>query len=94
MPSIIQLIERCHCCTCAFATSDRIPSQEPWSTRMMRSKPRIDGYRCHATRPSQAGLPPTDGASFCPYYTDANGDQPLRHLVSDAVTKRRSHEQA
>lgn len=81
--SITELIKKCHCCTCALATPDKVPSPEPWSMSMKRSKPKIDGYRCHASRPSQAGLPPTDGASFCPYYTDANGDQPLRHLVSD-----------
>lgn len=76
-------IDRCHCCTCALATLDKIPSPTPWTANMKRTKPRIDGYRCHASRPSQAGFPPTDGSSYCPFYTDANGNQPLRHLVSE-----------
>lgn len=83
--NISEIINRCHCCNCALATPDKVPSPEPWQVNMKRRKPLIDGYRCHASRPSQAGLPPTDKSSFCPYFTDANGDQPLRHIISDAV---------
>lgn len=90
MPSITDTIKRCHCCTCALARPDKIPSPSPWTVNMKKSKPRIDGYRCHASRPSQAGFPPTDGSSFCPFYTDENGNQPLRHLVSDAARTGRA----
>lgn len=83
MPSISETIKACHCATCALATPGLIPSPEPWQTGMKRSKPRVDGYRCHASRPTHAGFPPVDGAGYCPHYTDANGNQPLRHLVSE-----------
>lgn len=81
--NIIELIKTCHCKDCVLATPDKVPSSEPWKPGMKGSKPRVDGFRCHATRPSQAGLPPTDGGSFCPYFTNADGDQPLRSLVSE-----------
>ena len=83
--NILDHIKNCHCCACALATPDMVPDNGPWEGREKWHKKRVPGYRCHASRPSQAGLPPTDGASFCPYFTDTDGNQPLRHLVSDAV---------
>ena len=79
------LLEICRCERCALATPERIPDPDAvWKTGM-RAKPRIDGFRCHCQRPSQAGLPAVTADGWCAFFTDKDGAQPLRYLVSESI---------
>ena len=87
-----ELLAVCKCERCALATPDRVPDPDVvWKTGM-RAKPKIDGYRCHCQRPSQAGLPAVKADGWCAFYTDMDGAQPLRHLVSERLICERSAE--
>ncbi len=72
------------CSECFLATADLIPDPAVAWEQGMRSKPRIDGFRCHARPPAAGGFPPVCADSFCAFFADrATLDQPLRHLVTE-----------
>ena len=76
------------CSECFLATADLIPDPSATWEQGMRSKPKIDGFRCHAHAPAAGGFPPVCADSFCALFTDrATLDQPLRHLVSEGGTR-------
>lgn len=87
-----ELLAACRCERCALATPALIPDPEVvWETGM-RAKPKIDGYRCHLQKPSQGGLPAVTADGWCAYFTDHDGVQPLRYLVSEHLISERSAE--
>ena len=76
------------CANCFFSTPGAIPDPSAEWEQGMRQKPRVAGFRCHATRPAAGGFPPVGADSFCALFTDrATLDQPLRHLVADGGAK-------
>ena len=87
-----ELLAVCRCERCALATPDRVPDPDAvWKTGM-RAKPKINGFRCHCQRPSQAGLPAVKADGWCAFFTDKEGAQPLRYLVSERLISERSAE--
>ena len=77
------IMANCVCRNCKLATPAIIPDPAAIWEKGMKAKPRIAGFQCHASRPAQTGFPPMAADQFCVYFTDANGNQPLRHLVSE-----------
>jgi len=72
------------CTDCIFAVEDRIPDPAVEWNDGMRCKPKVDGFRCHAVRPSAAGFPIVKGDDFCALFTERGTNaQPLRHFVSE-----------
>ena len=72
------------CSNCFFSAPGLIPDPFAKWEPGMGQKPRIAGFRCHATRPAAGGFPPVETDSFCAYFTDrATLEQPLRHLVTE-----------
>ena len=70
------------CATCFFSTPSLIPDPMAKWELGMGQKPRIAGFRCHATRPAAGGFPPVETDSFCALFTDrATLEQPFRHLI-------------
>jgi len=77
------IISNIACRHCRLAVPAKIPDPDiPWEGSMKR-KPRIDGYHCTASRPAQSGFPCMTSDQRCVYFTDEEGSQPLRHLVSE-----------
>lgn len=76
-----------NCASCFFASPDEIPDPNVKWEKGMGTKPRIEGYRCHAVRPSTTGFPPVTEDSFCAFFTECGTyDQPIRHLVNEGRT--------
>ena len=76
------------CSNCFLATPSPIPDPAVVWEQGMKSKPRINGFRCHAHAPAVNGFPPVCADSFCAYFTDrATLEQPLRHLVTEGGAK-------
>lgn len=77
------------CSTCFFATSELIPDPRLRWDGPGTCKPRCTGCRCHASRPASNGFSTHLPDDWCYLWADkATHSQPLRHLVSDAVTKK------
>ena len=75
------------CSNCLFGTDELIPDPAVTWKRGDPPKPKVPGHRCRvANPPTGAGFPAVPLGGFCGLFTDREThDQPLRHLVSDAV---------
>lgn len=75
------------CSNCLFGTDELIPDPAVTWKRGDPPKPKVPGHRCRFTHPpTGAGFPVLPLGSFCGDFCDREThDQPLRHLVSDAV---------
>ena len=74
-------LSKFHCNDCLFVRRAKVPDKaRPYVPGMPRE--RVDGFVC-AIRPPVAGAnrPVTFRSLVCAYWTDAKGNQPLRHLL-------------
>ena len=80
-------ISKICCSNCLFGTDELIPDPGVTWKRGDPPKPKTPGHRCRFTHPpTGAGFPAVPLGSFCGDFCDREThDQPLRHLVSDAV---------
>ena len=78
--------EKCCCMRCLFCAPGLV---KDYSTP---ARPFIPGKVC-TIRPPCAGhaLPSTSPAYVCALYTDANGAQPLRHLLVQQIAQVADH---
>lgn len=69
------------CADCLFSAPDLIPDPKAeWKPG--NQKPRVEGYRCHAARPTYNGFPAVPKGVFCAYFTERGTmAQPYRRLV-------------
>lgn len=67
---------------CLFSAPDLIPDPKAEWKPGMRQKPRVEGYRCHAVRPSFNGFPAVPKGVFCAYFAERGTmAQPYVRLV-------------
>ena len=76
-----QVLSNYHCRECLFIRRTKVPDKtRPYAPGTPRE--RVDGFVC-AIRPPVAGAnrPVIELSQVCAYWTDAKGNQPLRHLL-------------
>lgn len=81
------------CETCYFASPAMIPDPSIEWRVGMGAKPKVNGWRRHAVRPTTntGAFPATAAGDFCAYHTDhKTGKQVLRHLISDTTIRKES----